>query len=252
MENVKRILLKNNYPIDLIKRLIDKKLNNLSEIRICITKVAEETTRYCSLQYVHGLSECMAKLLQRYIPNVVVAMKSIKTLNTIFTKSREKTTIFEQSGLVYKIPCMNCESVYIGQTGRHLKVRLGEHKADEKKVLKNKLAIINNDQVTGAPVEIGNVIQNVNLNRNALSPNINVISTSPSSPNRKRENKSALVQHTEKFNHNFNFLNSEVLCRQRNLRKRLFLEAWEIQSEKNACNTRTDVENLSSVYSKFL
>ena len=33
-------------------------------------------------------------------------------------------------GVVYKIPCKNCDLCYFGQTGRGLEVRLGEHKAD--------------------------------------------------------------------------------------------------------------------------
>ena len=32
-------------------------------------------------------------------------------------------------GSVYSIPCLNCDKVYIGQSGRDFNVRLGEHKA---------------------------------------------------------------------------------------------------------------------------
>jgi len=33
-----------------------------------------------------------------------------------------------QLGIVYKISCTNCEFVYYGQTERHLKTRIAEHK----------------------------------------------------------------------------------------------------------------------------
>ena len=34
---------------------------------------------------------------------------------------------FEKSGLAYKIPCRDCDAVYIGETGRSLKTRKREH-----------------------------------------------------------------------------------------------------------------------------
>ena len=34
---------------------------------------------------------------------------------------------------MYKIPCSNCNEVYIGETGRHLEERLEEHQASVKK-----------------------------------------------------------------------------------------------------------------------
>ena len=34
----------------------------------------------------------------------------------------------ESSGIVYNIPCKDCSSCYIGQTGRKLKRRIEEHK----------------------------------------------------------------------------------------------------------------------------
>ena len=33
----------------------------------------------------------------------------------------------EKSGLVYEIPCRDCDAVYIGETGRSLKTRKREH-----------------------------------------------------------------------------------------------------------------------------
>ena len=42
---------------------------------------------------------------------------------------RTPRTLSDTSGaVVYRIPCRECDEVYIGQTGRDFKVRLGEHK----------------------------------------------------------------------------------------------------------------------------
>ena len=32
-------------------------------------------------------------------------------------------------GVVYRVPCLNCNEVYVGQTGRDFEVRLKEHKS---------------------------------------------------------------------------------------------------------------------------
>ncbi len=33
----------------------------------------------------------------------------------------------KKKGVVYSIPCMDCNSVYVGETGRNLEKRLKEH-----------------------------------------------------------------------------------------------------------------------------
>ena len=45
---------------------------------------------------------------------------------------KEKTPKDLQSGVIYRIPCLDCEGVYIGQTGRYLKTRLTEHQRSVK------------------------------------------------------------------------------------------------------------------------
>ena len=53
---------------------------------------------------------------------------------------RVKTTVEEETmkGVVYEIPCRECDQVYIGETGRNLRERLKEHQyAVNKKDMKN-------------------------------------------------------------------------------------------------------------------
>ena len=42
---------------------------------------------------------------------------------------KDPTEKEDQTGVVYHIPCSDCSSVYIGETGRKLKCRLKEHKS---------------------------------------------------------------------------------------------------------------------------
>ena len=56
-----------------------------------------------------------------------VAFRPIYKISTILNNNRTKNK--DQIG-VYKFPCNSCPSVYIGETGRDLPVRLAEHMRD--------------------------------------------------------------------------------------------------------------------------
>ena len=46
----------------------------------------------------------------------------------------------EKKGVVYEVPCGECEQVYVGETGRNLKERLKEHQYAVKENPKNGIA----------------------------------------------------------------------------------------------------------------
>ena len=42
---------------------------------------------------------------------------------------KDKTALEKQSGVIYSIKCKDCDSLYIGESGRKLEKRLAEHKS---------------------------------------------------------------------------------------------------------------------------
>ena len=48
-------------------------------------------------------------------------------LNNIIVLSKDKNTQFNNSNVIYKINCDNCNASYVGQTCRRLGVRIKEH-----------------------------------------------------------------------------------------------------------------------------
>ena len=46
----------------------------------------------------------------------------------MLVRPKDPVPIKERKGVVYSIPCVECSSVYIGQTGRSLKQRISEHR----------------------------------------------------------------------------------------------------------------------------
>ena len=49
-------------------------------------------------------------------------------LSSIVKKGKDKLDKGDQHNVVYKIACINCEMVYIGETKRTLKTRIKEHR----------------------------------------------------------------------------------------------------------------------------
>lgn len=65
-------------------------------------------------------------------------------------------------------------------------------------------------------------------------------------------NKTALAQHVIELRHEPDFQKTAILSTEKNMNKRLILEALHIQTTDNTINRKTDVENLSDLYSSLL
>ena len=55
-------------------------------------------------------------------------MKPHCTLRQIFVHPKDPIPMDQRSGVVYEVPCGNCEQVYVGQTDRSFACRLKEHR----------------------------------------------------------------------------------------------------------------------------
>ena len=80
---------------------------------------------FISIPYVQGVSEPIKRVLAQV--GIGVALKPHCMLSSVFRKPKDRIVESEKSGLVYEIPCRDCDAVYIGETGRSLKTRKREH-----------------------------------------------------------------------------------------------------------------------------
>ncbi len=58
----------------------------------------------------------------------MVAVKPAQKLGQVLTRVKDKVPMDKQTGIVYSIPCSDCNIQYIGETGRALQTRKQEHK----------------------------------------------------------------------------------------------------------------------------
>ena len=75
-------------------------------------------TTFVSIPYVQGVSEPIKRLLAQV--GIEVALKPYFTLSSVFRKPKDVICDEKKCGLVYKIPCRDCDAVYVGETGRSL------------------------------------------------------------------------------------------------------------------------------------
>ena len=77
------------------------------------------------LPYVQGLTERRERACNKL--DVRAVFKSSKTLRGHLCRVKGKQPLDRTKGVIYNIPC-TCGREYIGETGRNLRVRIGEHK----------------------------------------------------------------------------------------------------------------------------
>ena len=56
-----------------------------------------------------------------------MALKPHHTLSSLFRKPKEAINFEQKRSLVYKISCRDCNTVYVGETGRSVRTRKREH-----------------------------------------------------------------------------------------------------------------------------
>ena len=83
------------------------------------------------LLYYKKLSEKISKHLRIY--NINCSFRSQLSLKNLLCKEKSRLSPFDALGIVYKIPCKNCDSDYVAQTGRTSNIRLNEHRKSYKK-----------------------------------------------------------------------------------------------------------------------
>ncbi|KAG5317259.1 MOS1T transposase, partial [Pseudoatta argentina] len=89
---------------------------------------ANSKKKFFMIPYLSKVSEKFKKL--SHIHGFNIANKPMNKLNTFIKTGKDPLLKDDHCGVVYKINCLNCESSYVCQTKRKLKIRIKEHKVD--------------------------------------------------------------------------------------------------------------------------
>ena len=101
----------------------------------CITRLKREGSVHGSsdkpkilyLPYIQHITEPIQRVCRKL--GVKVVFRTPQTLRQQLVRLKTARPKLKKKNVIYKVPCLDCTSVYIGETGRCLQVRLTEHKA---------------------------------------------------------------------------------------------------------------------------
>ena len=83
-------------------------------------------------------------------------MKPCRTLRQILVHPKDPITMDQSSGVVYEIPCGDCQHEYVGQTDRNFACRLKEHRRAFKNTDDIRSAVAEHAFNTGHSIDWGN------------------------------------------------------------------------------------------------
>ena len=106
--------------------MVNRTLRNRSNAPHSSTQTADQTTtpKFLHLPYVRGVSEWIERKCRRL--GIRTAFKSKGTLREALIQTKDPQPEWKKKGVVYQVPCTECESVYIRETGRTLEKRISE------------------------------------------------------------------------------------------------------------------------------
>jgi hypothetical protein len=119
VDYLKCVFKANNYPASSVHKCLVASSNG--EARL------QQLHRRIVLPYVSGCSERIARVLKQF--DIFTVYKPFNKLSSIFRLPKDPLPENAVCGVVYEIPCADCEKVYVGQTGNSLATRLQQHRA---------------------------------------------------------------------------------------------------------------------------
>jgi len=165
------------------------------------------------IPYVGGLSEASERIFRKY--GISTAIKPYKTLRNLLVHSKDKCTVGQAGKCVYKIPCNNYSSMYIGETGRSYGKRQ-EHRKNG----------IHQQQIdTGRLERFGS---------------------------RNQQVSHKLTDHVAKENHVTDWSSATILDKESQRRTRQLKESICIRMEANSMNRDAGAYNLPTTYDGIL
>ena len=114
------------------------------------------------LPYVKGLSEKIESTC-RSVSNNLLKIKPVfrpdRTIRHTLVRVKNRIPEEKKMGVVYEVPCKDCDGVYVGETGRTLKKWISEHKQ----------AVRHMDDKSGIAVHIQRMVHRIDREKASIT-----------------------------------------------------------------------------------
>ncbi|XP_077999607.1 uncharacterized protein LOC144452388 [Glandiceps talaboti] len=206
-QHIMKALEKCGYPkwtINKVKKDIQKKQELPGQRKKHLKKMTDQRSMgMVILPYIQGTTEA-------------TCVKPYSTLRKELVHPKDKIEKEKQCGVVYEIPCRNCDQSYIGETGRQFSYRLKEHSSE---------------------VE---VYQQRSFTRSTRRASVTEM------------NKSAITDHVRRTNHVLEWEGTKIADKETDRYQRWIREAICIKKRGSTMNRDEGAYNLSTVWTGLL
>ena len=216
-QHITEALRNNNYPMWAIRKAKAMQQNKKQDTHKKPNRSKEtkkEGQKLVTIPYQQGTSERIAKAFKKR--GVSTAMKPHTTIRSLVVHPKDKLQPGQKAGVVYQIPCQQCDKSYIGETGRTLQERIIEHERDVRLNTKKTFTRSQRKQSEG------------------------------------EYNKSALTDHCNKDNHMINWEQVKILQREADTTSRKIKEAIAIKRNTKSLNRDEGTHYLSPIYHSII
>jgi len=129
-QHISQALRRSNYPMWVInkaKKQQSQKDNKQKKQKQDKTK-KNEGNKMVTIPYLQGTSERISHAFKKR--GFSTALKPHTTIRSVLVHPKDKLSTEQKAGVVYQIPCKQCDRTYVGETSRMLKDRITEHECD--------------------------------------------------------------------------------------------------------------------------
>ena len=132
LENIRRLLCQNGFPLNLTDSFIGKKLDTAYKSENPIPDVPKKPL-YIVLPYVSEISNSnvrcnVLEIVGKFYPQLELKLifKNQFSIGSFF-QYKDRVPRMLSSNVVYLYTCALCGATYCGETSRHLQTRIAEH-----------------------------------------------------------------------------------------------------------------------------
>ena len=133
VEKLKKYFCQNNFPLFLIENLTRNKINSLLVPKPLVSTV-DKNPIYASIPFISNtqnrtISSEIQSLIKRFYAqiNLRLSFKNDFSIGSLFSH-KDKIPSSMRSNVVYSYHCNQCSDSYYGETSRHLRTRIAEHR----------------------------------------------------------------------------------------------------------------------------
>ncbi|XP_071638462.1 uncharacterized protein [Temnothorax longispinosus] len=131
LELIISILLNNDYPLDLIFNTIHERLKSLfyKQTKKQNSDDVDDASfkKWFTVPFFPSFSAKFKDIFRG--SDTHLAYYSVNKLNKFIKVQKNALPFYQNSNVVYKIFCRDCDASYVGQTCRQLKTRISEHRS---------------------------------------------------------------------------------------------------------------------------